>query len=182
MKTYYHSLNDFTFSPFCHRKKNLVKEIQAKRAQTTLRQMRVHKRNFFLLLPACVTPSNSRISYEYQNILSTMDNVYVTKLRQATAHNDHLSIMALHHMRKNSFGLREPVPMRFISKSVLFTSNGVFFPKDILDLPPLFTNSARSASDPNNFVPQLNAEIFPDLFVNYLRKIAILVFKKKLKK
>ena len=131
---------------------------------------------FFLLLPACVTPSNSRISYEYQNILSTMDNVYVTKLRQATAHNDHLSIMALHHMRKNSFGLREPVPMRFISKIVLSTSNGVFFPKDILDLPPLFTNSARSASDPNNFVPQLNAEIFPDLVVNYLCKIAILVF------
>ena len=172
----------FHLQSFLPQKKNLVKEIQAKRAQTTLRRMRVHKRNFFLLLPACVTPSNSRISYEYQNILSTMDNVYVTKLRQATAHNDHLSIMALHHMRKNSFGLREPVPMRFISKSVLFTFNGVFFPKDILDLPPLFTNSARSASDPNNFVPQLNAEIFPDLFVNYLCKIAILVFKKKLKK
>ena len=67
--------------------------------------------------------------------------------------------------------------MRFISKIVLSTSNGVFFPKDIFDLPPLFTNSARSASDPNNFVPaQLNAEIFSDLFVNYLCKIAILVF------
>ena len=78
-------------------------------------------------------------------------------------------------MRKNGFGLREPVPMRFISKIVLSTSNGVFFPKDILDLPPLLTNSARSASDPNNFVPQLNAGIFPDLFVNYLCEIAILV-------
>ena len=60
--------------------------------------------------------------------------------------------------------------MRFISKIVLSTSNGVFFPKDIFDLPPLFTNSARNASDPNNFVPQLNAEIFPDLFINYLCK------------
>ena len=42
---------------------------------------------FFLLLSACVTPSNSRISCAYQNILSTKDNVYATKLRQATAHN-----------------------------------------------------------------------------------------------
>ena len=84
--------------------------------------------------------------------------------------------MALHQMRKNGFGLGEPVLIRFISKSILSTSNGVFFPKDILDLPPLLTNSARSASDPNNFVPQLNAGIFPDLFVNYLCEIATLVF------
>lgn len=139
--------------------------------------MRVHKRNFFscfqlaLRHPTLGYHMNIRISYQQWTMFTLP-----IKLRQATAHNDHLSIMALHHMRKNSFGLREPVPMRFISKSVLFTSNGVFFPKDILDLPPLFTNSARSASDPNNFVPQLNAEIFPDLFANYLCKIAILVF------
>ena len=45
------------------------------------------KTEFFLLLPVCVTPSNPRIPSEYQNILSTIDNVYVAKLRQATAHN-----------------------------------------------------------------------------------------------
>lgn len=79
----------FHLQSFLPQKKNLVKEIQAKRAQTTLRQMRVHKRNFFSCFqPALRHPTlgyhmNIRISYQ-QWTMFTLPNFAKPPLTMTT--------------------------------------------------------------------------------------------------